>query len=285
MAWYDWHVKMSQWHSVLCHVVTSRMTSPQIWNCCRQLCNDFVSGRPALKGQHWGDSSEGTERDDHPMVSPVMTLPSARCPPVPWQSVLSPVRSVPQCAARPAPSSVRIVVSVVRERASRELPGLNMADTRTANISKLVIKQAGRAKEKVTASVVMLEGGWVVRGDLSERPCDGRVHLYTAHMELAGLFWYLTINQPDGHTESSLSRSGQSGKHQISQQFTLSIIIPGWPLGLLNLVNSKHSGILPHFKPVPHSDANFGHRESHQVHLALLRATFGHSWLPSNWKC
>merc|ERR1711936_520782 len=44
---------------------------------------------------------------------------------------------------------VRIVVSVVRERASRELPGLNMADTRTANISKLVIKQAGRAKEKI----------------------------------------------------------------------------------------------------------------------------------------
>ena len=48
---------------------------------------------------------------------------------------------------------------MVRERASRELPGLNMADTRTANISKLVIKQAGRAKEKVTASVVTLEGG------------------------------------------------------------------------------------------------------------------------------
>merc|ERR1712156_165938 len=40
-------------------------------------------------------------------------------------------------------------MGVVRERASRELPGLNMADTRTANISKLVIKQAGRAKEKI----------------------------------------------------------------------------------------------------------------------------------------
>merc|ERR1711913_185876 len=40
-------------------------------------------------------------------------------------------------------------MGVVRERASRELPGLNMADTRTANISKLVLKQAGRAKEKI----------------------------------------------------------------------------------------------------------------------------------------
>merc|ERR1712038_947706 len=40
-------------------------------------------------------------------------------------------------------------MGVVRERASRELPGLNMADTRTANISRMVIKQAGRAKEKI----------------------------------------------------------------------------------------------------------------------------------------
>ena len=56
-------------------------------------------------------------------------------------------RSAP-LAGRPALSSVRIVVSVVRETAEHYL-ATNMADTRTANISKLVIKQAGRAKEKV----------------------------------------------------------------------------------------------------------------------------------------
>merc|ERR1711992_370299 len=43
---------------------------------------------------------------------------------------------------------VRIVVSVVRETAEHYL-ATNMADTRTANISKLVLKQAGRAKEKL----------------------------------------------------------------------------------------------------------------------------------------
>merc|ERR1711992_68195 len=43
---------------------------------------------------------------------------------------------------------VRIVVSVVRETAEHYL-ATNMADTRTANISKLVLKQAGRAKEKI----------------------------------------------------------------------------------------------------------------------------------------
>ena len=53
-------------------------------------------------------------------------------------------------AGRPALTSVRIVVSVVRETGENYL-ATNMADTRTANISKLVIKQAGRAKEKVTA--------------------------------------------------------------------------------------------------------------------------------------
>ena len=40
-------------------------------------------------------------------------------------------------------------VSAVREGQTELYLARNMADTRTANISKLVLKQAGRAKEKV----------------------------------------------------------------------------------------------------------------------------------------
>ena len=62
------------------------------------------------------------------------------------------MRWAPPPVAAQQLSSVWIVVSVsaVREGQTELYLATNMADTRTANISKLVLKQAGRAKEKVS---------------------------------------------------------------------------------------------------------------------------------------
>ena len=79
-----------------------------------------------------------------------------------------------------------------------------MADTRTANISKLVLKQAGRAKEKVTeppARIMMASQGGAVtvwsawsdwdwetlRCDDDHTPVEGRVHC--GHMCGSLLVW------------------------------------------------------------------------------------------------
>ena len=66
-----------------------------------------------------------------------------------------------------------------RDQGQGYLPTQTMADTKTANISKLVIKQAGRAKEKVTILSVHETRAPVILSDiLHTRPRErdlGRV--------------------------------------------------------------------------------------------------------------
>ena len=140
----------------------------------------------------------------------------------------------------------------------------NMADTRTANISKLVLKQAGRAKEKVKTNYqhlswwpawapVVVWAGWSTM-DWETLWCDDQTS-YTCGVLSAGwthgsyqLCFGLTLTTQarwsEPVTPSHLLLLSKENIKYCCCVVSSAVQIRTKPLGLLHLVKSKHSGIL-----------------------------------------
>ena len=142
-------------------------------------------------------------------LSDLWCLPGCCCPCRECRADREEEEEEGRCAGRlrlwPPSSSAQcglLCQSVRWEKGRQSYLATNMADTRTANISKLVLKQAGRAKEKVTLTTntchhwqrgsqslvpAWSSWDWETLWCDDHTPVEGRVHC--GHMCASLLVW------------------------------------------------------------------------------------------------